>query len=125
MFSYSNCTVIKLFLMATFAVRFYVYFLEGDVAQDEDLWHELHSPVELRKAEVIATLSLSGWMEHTGYRYVNMILPTYPDDPNNLTQLHYYVINTEEQYQEALKLYRDEGRLPSFGLLFKKGLEKA
>lgn len=125
MFNYSNCTVIKHFLMAMFVVRFYVYFLDGEVAYDEDLWHEVHSPLELRKSEAIATLSLSGWLEHKGYNYLNVILPTYPDDPNDNLRLNYYTMNTEEDYQEALKLYRDDGRLPCFGLLFRKGLEKA
>lgn len=125
MFSYSNCTVIKHFLMATFTVRFYVYFLDGDVAYDEDMWHDIVSPRELRKSEVIATLSLSGQLTHQGYIYQNVILPTYPDDPNETMRLNYFTINTEEQYEEALKLYRNEERVPCFGLLFRKGIEKA
>lgn len=111
--------------MATYAVRFYIYYLDGGIAYDEDEWHEVHSERELRKSEIIAQMSLHGGMERPGYQYVKMILQFHPDDGHDTERINYYDIDTEAQYREAVDIYRREARLPCLGLVFKKGIEKA
>lgn len=104
-------------------VRFWKYYREGDVLYDEDVWVDVYAPKELSKSEVIAHMSLNGIFEEGEYKYEGLIMPVTGFD-NSYKHLGYYHLDKQEEYAEAVELYRKEGKLPQLGIVFSKQPEK-
>lgn len=109
--------------MATLSVQFNVYHLDGNLLLDQDSTYVINTAKQFRKAEMIATLSRHGILdgEPGGYVYSGLILPvSFGND--GITDLGYYNVDTEEQYTNSL---REQNGVPTFGIVFRKHLEKA
>ena len=111
--------------MATLSVQFNVYHVDGDFLQDQDLPYVIHTAKQLRKAEMIATLSRHCILDgEPGYVYSGLILPvSFGND--GITDLGYYNVDTEEQYTSSLRVCGEQNVVPTFGIVFRRHLEKA
>lgn len=111
--------------MATRSVQFCVYHLDGKFLLDQDLTYVINTAKQLRKAEMIATLSRHCILDgEPGYVYSGLILPvSFGND--GITDLGYYNVDTEEQYTSSLRVCEEQNVVPTFGIVFRKHLEKA
>lgn len=112
------------FLMAMQGVRFQVYHREGDLLCDADKFHMVYSGRTLRKAEIVAKLTLDGKLDEPMHQYEGMILPIFNDDDEELPMTSFLWMSTEEAYRRFLSLYELANCPPVFGLVFKKSPEK-
>lgn len=83
---------------------------------DADKYHLVLSTRRLRKAEVIAQLTLENRFEEDNMAYERIIFP-FSEDHERLT---YVEIDTEDKYQMILNDASAFDELPVFGIVYAK-----
>lgn len=98
------------------AVRFQVYYREGSFLVDADKFHIVLTTRRLRKAEVIAQLTLENRFEEDNMAYERIIFP-YIEEHERLT---YVEVDTEDQYALILEDAIANDEVPVFGIVYAK-----
>lgn len=102
---------------APFLVKVWLY-TEGDgkMLFDEDTFYIVYSEKQLRKADVVAALTLDKSKEWEPFSYKYLILPVTGVDQYEST-MGYYVIETQEHFEEICRLFYDQRKDVTIGVV--------
>lgn len=103
-------------------IKVYLFRREGGILYDEDTAYTVYSPDPLRKADVIAAVTMTNSQDWAGYHYDSLIVPlVLPEEQDGF--FGYYTLDTQEQFEDVCAAYVEENKTIALGLVI-TGVQK-
>lgn len=106
--------------MATPAPTFVKIWLytegDGNMLFDEDIFYIVYSEKQLRKSDVVASLTLDKSKEWEPFSYKYLILPVTGVDQYE-SKMGYHIIETQQQFEEICSLFYDQRKDVTIGVV--------